>query len=59
MTVDEVLTEIFNQSPLPPELKSSKHRWQHGDLKPNAIKSIIEKYTDYKVILIILPKDIL
>lgn len=57
MTVDDVLKDIFDQTPLPPELKSAKFRWQRNYLKLNAKKAIIEKYTNYIVEIVIVTPD--
>lgn len=48
MTYKDILNEIFSQSPLPAELKSSKHRWENGTLKETAIFRIIREHSDYE-----------
>ena len=49
MTTHDALKEIFKRSPLPPGLKSAKHRWLKNELSYNAQIRIIEKYLPGKV----------
>jgi len=48
MTIHQVLTELFKQSPLPNRLKSQKQRFDAGTLGLAAQIRIVEEYTDYR-----------
>jgi hypothetical protein len=50
-TMNEVLAEVFAISPLPNKLKSYKKRWKEGKLKSTAIVSVIERYSDYEIVI--------
>ena len=48
-TIDEVLKEVFSQSPLPNRLKTPKKRFEAGELGVASKISIVENYTAYKI----------
>lgn len=50
-TINQVLVEVFAISPLPNKLKSYKKRWKEGKLKSTAIISVIERYSDYEIVI--------
>ena len=50
-SISEVLAEVFAISPLPNKLKSYKKRWKDGKLKSTAIISVIERYSDYEIVI--------
>jgi hypothetical protein len=47
--ISDVLTEIFNQKPLPNRLKTPKSDWLKGRLGLTAIARIVAEYSDYEV----------
>ncbi len=47
--LDDLLAEIFGQSPLPNRLKVPKRDWQKGTIGLSQKVRIVEEYTDWKV----------
>lgn len=50
-TADEILKEIFSQTPLPNVLYTQKARWKRGKLKETAIAHIIRTYSDWEPVI--------
>jgi len=55
--LDELLQEIFNQSPIPNRLKRSKQDWLKGKLGLTGASRIVEEYSDWKVEVRCVPKS--
>lgn len=49
MDIDEILKEIFATSPVPPNLRNPKRKFEKGELGYNSKIRIVEKYTDYNI----------
>lgn len=48
--INDVLEEVFSQTPLPNSLKARKARWQRGTLGIASKISVILHFTDYEVV---------
>jgi len=48
-SIQEVLKEIFSQSPIPNKLKKPKRDFEKGIMRETAMVRIVKEYSDYEV----------
>lgn len=54
--IDDVLEELFNTSPMPDGIRTYKMLYGRGELKQTGAIRIVEEFTDYRCVIVCVPK---